>query len=143
MNGKNLNDSSEEHQDNLLDENANQSTPKRHGCVTAWLVFMLILNSLTALVYAFRSMSFTNISSTVLLSLIITGILNTVFAIMLLKWKKSAFYGFGITAVFIFILNINIGISVTKSLMGLLGFAILYCILQIKENGVSAWNYLK
>jgi hypothetical protein len=143
MNDQNSNSFPEEGQNDLLSEIPNQSKPNRHGCVTAWLIFMIIANSITTLIYTLRANAFTNISSLQLSLLIIGGSLNIAFAVMLLQWKKYAFYGFAITAIVAFANNISIGISVTKSLLGLLGFAVLYSVLKIKENGISAWDQLK
>ncbi|WP_177209052.1 hypothetical protein [Bizionia echini] len=41
------------------------------------------------------------------------------------------------------IINLNIGISVKQSLLGLLGIVVLYAVFQIKKNAVPAWDYLK
>ncbi|MEO6851033.1 MAG: hypothetical protein ABI203_07700 [Mucilaginibacter sp.] len=123
-----------------------QPTPKRHGCVTAWIIFMIIANSAATLVYMFNANSLaqkTGVSPITIITLIVIGIFNVIFSVMLLSWKKVGFYGFAISAIAAFIINISIGISPIRSLLGLIGFGILYGILQIKEEGVSAWSYLK
>jgi hypothetical protein len=119
---------------------------KRHGCVTAWLVFMLIANSIISLIYLFtlvRTDQVLKISASSLTALIIVGLLNVAFAIMVLLWKKVGFYGFAITSAVAFIINISLGISLIKCTVGLIGFLILYGILQIKQDGVSAWENLE
>ena len=143
MNDQNSDSFLEESTNDSVNENSNQSKPTRHGCVTAWLIFMLIANSIVTLIYVFKANMFTNISSMQLLLLIIAGLFNIIFAVMLLQWKKFAFYGFAITAAIVFTTNISIGFSITKSLLGLIGFGVLYSVLQIKEKGISAWDQLK
>lgn len=129
--------------DNTLNDNSVSTLPQRHGCVTAWLILMLILNSTTALVYAFMPGKFTQtVSSNALIALVIIGIVNVICAVMLLRWKKIGFYGFAVTAVTTIIINLSIGISPIKASVGFAGFLILYVILQIKKDGVSAWSYL-
>jgi uncharacterized protein YacL len=121
------------------------STPERHGCVTTWLIFILIVNSIIALFYSFTANKISqNLNTSVLaiMGLVILCAINVVCSAMLLTWKKIGFYGFVITTILAFILNLNIGISLTRSIIGLLGFTLLYAILQIKKDGVSAWNYL-
>jgi hypothetical protein len=127
-------------------DNVDFANPERHGCVTAWLIFMLIANSIITLIYLLRAtrvMQPLKISIIPMIALIIVGILNVICSIMLLQWKKIGFYGFFITSIAAFIINISIGISPLRAIIGLAGFAILYGILQIKNNGFSTWSYLK
>ena len=122
------------------------ATPKRHGCVTAWLIFMLIANSLTCLFYFFEDQLMEKtlkISSITVGFIVLIGILNVVFSVMLLSWKKAGFYGYAITTIILFVLNICIKLPIVPTVLGLLGIGFLYGILQIKENEISAWNKLK
>ncbi len=121
---------------------------QRHGCVTAWLIFLIIANSFTALTYLFLSdliieHSPVEMSKSYLFALGFIGILNLIFAIFLLRWKKWAFRGFLFTTIITFAINIISGQSFWQSLFGFLGIIILYGILQIKEEGVSTWNHLE
>ena len=128
------------------DDQPIQSNPERHGCVTTWLIIMLILNSFVALFYSIsvnKLAQSLNTSKIAIMGLVLLGALNIIFAIMLLTWRKIGFYGFVITTIAAFSLNIYIGISPARATLGLLGFAVLYGILQIKQNGISAWSYLK
>ena len=140
------NSNNSENKEIFIEEQNFQIMPERHGCVTAWLVFMIVANSILALYYLFTSDKLAQAlhTSTIAIGcLIVLGILNVVCSIMLLRWKILGFYGFIVTTVFAFILNLNIGISPISCFIGLLGFAILYGILQIKQNGVTAWSNLK
>jgi len=147
MTDQDQNNNPEETGNSLPEDNQfNSPTPERHGCVTAWLIFMLIANSIVALIYLFtinKLEQTLNISLRSIALLIILSALNTIFSIMLLSWKKIGFYGFAITAVIALVINIMIGISPMRALIGLAGFAILYAILQIKKDGISAWQNLK
>jgi len=133
----------------------NQPTlhPKeRHGCVTTWLILMIIGNAIVALIYLFywdklmenipdESLAqIPNVNPTILG---ILGILNLIFAILLFQWKKIGFWGFLGTSVITLILNIQAGMGVSSVIGGLVGVAILYGILQIKKNDVSTWEGLE
>ncbi len=128
-------------------ENSNVAK-QRHGCVTAWLILMIILNSLTAIVYLFASDMITknlpgNVSSTMIFLLGIIGIGNTIFSVLLFQWKKIGFWGFAVTSIATLTINLSIGISVVQSVFGLVGVAVLYGVLQIRKDNVSAWDNLE
>jgi len=129
------------------DETANNGK-KRHGCVTAWLIFMIIGNSLAALIYLFDG-DFINkslprpISTTTLILLTIIGIANVMFAILLLRWNKSGFWGFVMSAIAALIVNLRVGLGIGQCLLGLAGIGILYAVLQIKQDDISAWDNLE
>jgi len=118
---------------------------ERHGCVTAWLIFMIVANSVVALIYllAMLNSEESPIPGSILFILAILSIANVIFAILLFKWKKFGFIGFVVTAIIVFIINMYIGLGLTQSIMGLLGIGVLYAILQIEKNNVSAWENLE
>ena len=127
-------------------ENPIQPPPlkKRHGCLTAWLTIMIILNSITSLVYlvsAVGASSTLRIPTFALLLLSLIGITNVACAIALFKWKKAGFYGFIGTTAVVFIVNLSIGLGIVTSLLGLGGVGMLYGILQI-GNEQSGWRQL-
>ena len=124
---------------------------ERHGCVTAWLVFMIITNAGLAVYYFFFTdmvldgLSYMDIyppKSTILLLGGMT-IINVILALMLLSWKKWAFWSFGVMSIIAFVVNLSIGLPIAQSIMGLFSILILFAILQIKENGVSAWDNME
>lgn len=130
-----------------INENPNVSK-QRHGCVTAWLVLMIIANSLTAIIYLFASEMITdnlpgNVSTPMIILLGIIGIANIVFSVMLFQWKKLGFWGFIITSIGALIINLSIGLGIGQSLFGLVGIAILYGVLQIKKDSITAWENLE
>ena len=123
-------------------------TPKLHGCVTAWLVLMIVANSITALVYLFMPDTiFGALPGTqpayaqVLLPLM--ALANLGFAIMLFQLKKWAFYGFVVTSLLAVGVNLSMGLGIASSLSGLVGVGILYGILQLEKDGVNAWERME
>jgi len=121
---------------------------KRHGCVTAWLILMIIANSFTAITYLFMGDTVlenlpSTVSKSMLVVLAILGIANLSFAILLFKWKKWAFWGFMGSALVTLSINLSIGLSLGQSLIGLLGIVLLYAVLQIKQDGKTAWENLE
>mgnify|MGYP001447186829 CR=1 FL=1 len=125
-------------------ENLNK---QRHGCVTAWLIFMIIANSFTAILYLFSGDMVSQnlpggISNTMIFLLAIMGIGNIIFSILLLNWKKIGFWGFSLTSIGALLTNLSVGISIGQSLLGLVGIAVLYGVLQIKKDNTTAWDNL-
>jgi len=130
-----------------INENQNV-TKQRHGCVTAWLVLMIIANSLTAIIYLFANEIITdnlpgNVSTSLIVLSGIIGIANIVFSVMLFQWKKLGFFGFILTGIGSLIINLSIGLGIRQSLFGLFGIAILYRVLQIKKDNITAWENLE
>ena len=121
---------------------------QRHGCVTAWLILMIIVNSFTAIIYLFASDFIientpTPPSENMMLILGTIGIGNLTFSVYLLKWKNWAFWGFAGTSILTFTLNISNGLGVGSSALGLLCVVIIYAILQIKKENTTAWSNLE
>jgi len=104
--------------------------------------------TLGAMVYLFAGDMITknlpkSISYPMSISLALLGIANVIFSVLLLQWKKLGFWGFTVTSILTFIVNINIGLGVGQSLFGLVGIAILYGVLQIKKGNATAWDNLQ
>ncbi len=119
---------------------------QRHGCLTAWLVLMIVANSATALVYLLGSaairQSLPNTPTWVFPVLATLGIFNVVCSVALLQWRKWGFFGFIVSALAAFGVNLTIGLSVVQACFGLLGVAILYAVLQI-GNENKGWPQLE
>lgn len=121
---------------------------QRHGCVTAWLILMIIANSISAIAYLFMGDALSEalpepIPTPMMYALAIIGIANLIFAIMLLQWKKWAFWAFVGSGLITLGINLSIGIGIGQSLLGLVGVGILYAILQIKKDEKTAWENLE
>jgi hypothetical protein len=119
---------------------------QRHGCVTAWLILIIVANGLTAvsmpnLMNMIKQYQ-PNMPDWVLWPLVICALLNVVFAFALFKWKRWGFYGFLLTAAAAFAMNLSAGFGIGRSLLGLAGVVILYAVLQI-GGAQSAWNQLE
>jgi len=134
-----------ESNDDTTFDQSDYHMPQRHGCVTTYLIFGLIINSIIALYYLIAANNLARILNVSLLAvsgLILAGIINTICAFLLLRYRKIGFYGFALSSICIFALNVYIGNSPLKCTLGIIGVGILYAILQMKKNGVSAWEYL-
>jgi hypothetical protein len=127
----------------------NDTTPKqRHGCLTAWLIMMMIGNafvSLGLLVLDPKLLQEQDPTMTKerMLLLAILGTINFSFAIGLWFWKKWAFYGFALSGFLMFITNINMGVDALSAALGLVGIFLLYSILQMKQGETSGWENLE
>lgn len=124
------------------------SSKQRHGFVTAWLVLMIIANSMTAINNLFASLMITdnfpsNVPTQMIIILGIIGIANIVFSVLLFKWKKLGFWGFIITSIGSLIINLSTGLDIVQSFFGMVGIALIYGVLQIKKDGISAWENLE
>ncbi len=118
---------------------------QRHGCLTAWLIFMMIGNSITALIYLLGSQvikqTLPTIPNWAIPVLGVIAVFNLVCTIALFKWQKWGFWGFLGSTVTTFIINMSIGMGIGQSISGLVGIAILYGVLNIGEN--KGWSQLK
>ncbi|WP_027381400.1 hypothetical protein [Chryseobacterium daeguense] len=131
-----------------MNQNSNYNYNKeRHGCVTAWLVLIILGNSLTALLYFLANNrileSAPGASPMMIYLLGFVALANVLFAAMLLQWKKLGFWGFTVTSIIALIINININLGIVQSLIGIVGVGILFAILQITKDGRSAWQNLE
>jgi hypothetical protein len=120
---------------------------QRHGCLTAWLILMIVVNSLAALVYIFASgvikHGLPNAPAWAFPALAVLGIIaNVVFAIALFQWKKWGFLGFVGTSILAFVINLILGLNIVQVLFGLLGVLVLYGVLQIGEDK-KGWTQLE
>jgi len=118
---------------------------KRHGCLTAWLILMIIANSLAALMYLFGTemvrRALPNLPGWTFPVLVVFSLFNVVCAVFLFQWKKWAFYGFCLSAAVALVVNMTVGLGILRSLLGLIGVLLLYAVLQIgKEN--KGWPQL-
>ncbi len=118
----------------------------RHGCLTASLVFMIVANSGTALVYILGSdairRTLPNAPGWAFPVLIVFSLFNLVCAIALFRWKRWGFWGFCGSSVVALVVNLSMGTPIGSALVGLVGAPLLYGVLQIgKEN--KGWPQLE
>jgi hypothetical protein len=119
---------------------------KRHGCLTAFLIFILIANAAAALMFIFGGQMIKEnapeIAAWTLPLLAIGAVLNLVFAIALFKWKKWGFWGVLVTSIAGLVLNIVAGYGIGQSLTGLIVLAVLYGVLHIGKDN-RGWPQLE
>jgi hypothetical protein len=127
-------------------ENEMNDGKQRHGCLTSFLVLMIVANSIVATMYLFGSaairQSFPSAPGWAFTVLAIGGIVNVVCAIALFQWKKWGFFGFIATTAMAFVVNLIIGVNILQALLGLVGFAILYWVLQMGKEK-KGWTQLE
>jgi len=119
---------------------------KRHGCLTAFLIFTLVANAAGALMFLLGGQMLKEgspeVSAWTFPVLGVLAALNLVFAIALFKWKKWGFWGFVVTTLAALAVQIPGGYGIGQSLTGLIGVIVLYGVLQIgKEN--KGWPQLE
>lgn len=123
-----------------------ENTKTRHGCLTAWLILMIVANAFTAittpLLAASIGQSIPGFPAWVLWPISLLAVLNLLFAVALFYWKKWGFIGFCVTSILALALNLYAGIGVGRSALGLVGIAILYAVLQIGGDK-RAWSQLE
>ena len=126
--------------DSILIANENDEQKKRGGCLSTFLIFMIIANTSTS-IYYLVSLSLEggivpNMPLWSVYLLLFFGILNTAFGVAVWKWKKIGVYGFVGSAIIIFGVNVTLGINIFTALFGLVGPAILIILVK------PLWNYL-
>jgi predicted MFS family arabinose efflux permease len=115
--------------------NATSTQIGRHGCLTTYLVFVIIVNSAVALVYLFgREWLQRNGPQTpewAFWLLAICGVSNVISAIALLRWKRWGFWLFVVSTIAALAINFSIGLGPQGIFAAVLGIAILYAVLHI------------
>ena len=109
---------------------------KRHGCVTAWLVMIFIVSAYSAFVNLAMGFYYPwNIY-------VMLSIGQLVCVILMFNWKLNGFWGFVIIQLPAAFLNMILGLEIGAIIGGLIAPFILFFILQIKRNNISAWDQL-
>lgn len=126
----------------LTGQNGPINTMQRHGCLTAWLIFIMVVNGMLAVAAPFIAGMKGSGLTPVDIGFMLTGsVLNIIWAVALFKWYRWGFYGFVATAILAVIYNISTGTPMAQSGSGLLGVSILYWMLQMGTP--KAWEQLK
>jgi len=116
--------------------NSDPANKKRHGCVTTWLVMVLVITAVSI---------FANLAEGFYYPWNIYFLMSVgqlVCVILMFNWKIIGFWGFVGIQLPAFFLNMSVGLETFDSLVGLLAPVILYAIMQIKRNNISAWDQL-
>ncbi|MEM7406313.1 MAG: hypothetical protein AAF458_13525 [Pseudomonadota bacterium] len=117
----------------------------RHGCLTAWLILMLVSNAAIAVMYLGGSGAMADVDGGLpgwyLPLMGIAGIWNIVCVVALFKWKKWGFWGFCASSALALVCNMVVGLGVVASVSGLIGIALLYGVLHIGKER-AGWRQL-
>lgn len=117
----------------------------RHGCLTTFLVLMVIANALVAFTYLVNTnmiaQAIPNVSTTLVMVLGVLSLANVACAIGLFQWKKWGFWGFCATSVISLLINLQIGLGIAQSVGGLLAILILYWVLNMGDDN-KGWPQL-
>jgi hypothetical protein len=115
---------------------------QRHGCLTAWLVLMLIGNAgLVGFLLAIAAIKQRIPTGWAFPVSAVIGVMNVVFVVAIFRWKKWGFVGLVLTSILAFVLNLMFGFGIGRSLLGLMGPAILYGVLQLGKER-KGWTQL-
>ena len=119
-----------------------QTPPKvRHGCLTVWLIFIIIGNVMTSVLLLNVSAAEANIAGWVKGLDIGLSLWIAICAGALFLWKKWGFYGFVLAAVISIALNVALK-QYLYILSPVISVAILYGILQI-GGANRGWTQLE
>ena len=114
---------------------------RRHGCLDAYLLLLMIVNLILTAAYVFSSDTMSVVASWVYPVLAACTAFNLVCAIALIRLRKWGFWGFCATAAVAFVVNLQTGIGVVMAEQGLIGVVILFGVLQIGREH-KAWPQL-
>ena len=116
---------------------------QRHGCLTAFLVFAIAVNSIVAIIFGFFANAVFEVEIPIwsrLLTFAVSAFVVTCYA-MLLQWKKWAFYGIAAATVVSSVAGLLTG-SLLGAIQPFIPLAILYGVLQIGGEK-SGWSQLE
>jgi hypothetical protein len=106
---------------------------KRGGCLTAFLILMLVANPLTAGYYVLAGetvrQSLPNLPGWAIPVLAVAAVLNFVFAVGVWMWKRWGVYGLFVSAALVFVLNTFI-VGILPALVGIIGPVILFFLIR-------------
>ena len=121
------------------------SQSQRHGCLTTYLVFVIIINSAMALMYLFGAewlrRNHAKTPDWAFWTLAMAGVVNVISAVALLRWRRWGFWLFVLSAIIGVAVNLSIGLP--QGIFGaVFGIAILYGVLHIGGER-KAWPRLQ
>lgn len=109
---------------------------ERGGCLTSYLVFMIIANGLSAMAYILSpgaiQQATPRLSEPLTLVLGAGAFLNIGLAIAVWNWRRVGVFGFLAMGVLVFPLNLWLGIPIASALFGLIGPSLLAVLVRPK-----------
>lgn len=123
-----------------------EGAKKRHGCLAAFLIVAILLNAITAFANLAAGDKITETLPDApgwgLPLLAVLGLVNIASLVGIWMWKKWGFFGMVGSSVAAVFVNLAMGLGVIPALMGLVGIAILYAVLQIGDQDTKGWTQL-
>jgi hypothetical protein len=119
---------------------------QRHGCLTAWLYYIIAGNTISIVLNFLQINTIAEalkISPIWVLAALGASVLNIIAAILLFNWKKIGFHITLASAIFVFVLNIVMDISIWQALIGLVGVIVLFIVLKIGSIYNKGWPQLE
>jgi hypothetical protein len=129
-------------------ENEQNLEKQRHGCVTSLLIFMMMANSASVILYLFATEFISKtlsiqISDSDKIFLSLFQIANFISCILLFQWKKIGFWLYIATNVATVVLSIYQGKGISQLWSALFGVAFLFGVMQIAtKNRKTTWEEL-
>ncbi len=125
----------------------NKNIKSRHGCLTAFLILLIITSVLTASALILFSDKIKetapNFSNGLLYIQLFSTILELTSIYLIFKWKKIGFYGVALAYLINLYVSDKMGIMNINTILGIIiRFGLLYGTLQIKSKGISGWKNL-
>lgn len=118
---------------------------ERHIFVSIWFWLVIIVNlcmSIYCAVTMFDAHTFNHIVGLGLISAL--GVCNVLGTILLFRWNKNGFFLFVFVTISSALVNILLlNQSIVVGLQSFVAIFIWYGILQIRKNGISAWNFME
>src|SRR5690348_10145000 len=99
---------------------------QRHGCLTAWLLFVIVLNAVAAVLNVFDSGLASTIPGSAGWAVPVRAalaIVNVTCAVALLLWRRWGFYGLVVTTIVGLVVNVALGVNAALVLFGLITLA--------------------
>jgi hypothetical protein len=110
--------------------------PARGGCLTSWLVLLLIANCVTALLTFLNPdlviRPFHRFSHGLVVLIGLAALANVVFVILIWNWRRVGFWGAVVVALLALPFNWYLGMGILHIASGLLGIAILAFLVRTK-----------
>jgi hypothetical protein len=116
----------------------------RHGCLTTWLLLMIIANAAYAVLFLLWSNIFDeelDMPTWIIYLCVAIYIINIVCAIALFRWKKWGFYVLLSLCTVGFVLSLVVG-DIRSAVMGFVPALVLYGVLHIGD-GNKGWDQLE
>ncbi len=119
--------------------------PARHGCLTAWLVLIIIVSTIFAIVCLFRSFMLiqqpAGLPVWFIPVMLVAFLLNAAAiacAVALFRWKRWGFYGYAIVKAIDITLGMLLGNP--SAVLGVIGIVILFGLLHMGGPNKAWYN---